>query len=80
MIGDNELAKVFLAITLAEARRAEALFTDRAVEYVVKPEQFGHSLFGSARVGAVFYVHTSQAEYSAALLVAAGLGSGVLID
>ena len=75
-----ELAAVFLAATLREARRAEALLTERGVNYVVKTEQFGHSLLGSPRVGAVFYVQVSQAEYCGSQLVAAGLGLGVLAD
>jgi len=75
-----ELAAVFLAATLREARRAEALLTERGVNYVVKTEQFGHSLLGSPRVGAVFYVQVSQAEYCGSQLAVAGLGRGVLID
>ena len=74
------MAAVFLAATLREARRAEALLTERGVNYVVKAEQFGHSLLGSPRVGAIFYVQVSQAEYCGSQLVAAGLGLGVLID
>lgn len=80
VFGGQELAAVFLAATLREARRAEALLTERGVNYVVKTEQFGHSLLGSPRVGAVFYVQVSQAEYCGSQLVAAGLGRGVLID
>ena len=76
----QELTKIFLAATLAEARRAEALLTERGVNYVVRPEPFGHSLFGASRVGAVFYVQASQAEYCGSQLVAAGLALGVLID
>ena len=78
--GGQELAAVFLAATLREARRAEALLTERGVNYVVKTEQFGRSLLGSPRVGAVFYVQLSQAEYCGSQLVAAGFGRGVLVD
>jgi hypothetical protein len=80
VFGGQELAAVFLAATLREARRAEALLTERGVNYVVKTEQFGHSLLGSPRVGAVFYVQVSQVDYCGSQLVAAGLGRGVLID
>jgi hypothetical protein len=78
-LGGQELAAVFLAATLAEARRAEVVLTDRGVTYAVKTEQFGHSLLGSPRVGAVFYVQASQADYCGSQLVAAGLGRGVLV-
>jgi hypothetical protein len=80
VFGGQVLTGVFLAATLKEARGAEALLTKRGVNYVVKTEQFGHSLLGSPRVGAVFYVQVSQAEYCGSQLVAAGLGLGVLID
>jgi hypothetical protein len=80
VFGGQELAAVFLASTLREARRVEALLTERGVNYVVKTEQFGHSLLGSPRVGAVFYVQVSQVDYCGSQLVAAGLGRGVLID
>ncbi len=78
MLPEAELTKVFLAPTLAEARQAEVVLTERGVDYVVKPEPYGRSLFGSSRVGAVFYVHVSQHEYCRAQLTAAGLGWGVL--
>jgi hypothetical protein len=80
VFGGQALAAVFLAATLREARRAEALLTERGVNYIIKTEQFGHSLLGSPRVGAVFYVQVSQADYCGSQLVAAGLGRGVLID
>ncbi len=80
VFGDKELTKVFLAPTIAEARRAEAVLSERGIDYIVKPEAYGRTLFGSPRVGAVFYVQVSQAEYCGAQLVAAGLGWGVLVD
>ena len=80
MFGDQELVRVFVAATVREAKRAEALLTDRGVNYIVRPEAFGRTLFGSPRVGAAFYVLASQAEYCGSQLVAAGFGLGVLID
>jgi len=78
--GDRELARVFMAATVAEARRAEALLTERGVDYVVRAEPLGRSLFGSLRMGAAFYVEVQQAQYCGSLLVAEGFGLGVLID
>jgi hypothetical protein len=80
VFGDEELVEVFLAATFSEAQRAEVVLTAQGVDYVVKPEQFGHTVFGSPRVGALFYVQISQAEYCGSQLVAAGLGAGVLIS
>jgi hypothetical protein len=79
-LGDRELACVFIAVTLAEARRAEELLTDRGVNYVIQPEPFGRTLLGSPRVGAAFYVPVGQAEYCGSQLVTAGFGLGVLIS
>ena len=78
--GDRELVGVFIASTLGEARRAEALLTERGVHYVVEVEPLGRTVFGSRRNMAAFYVEVSQAEYCGSELVAAGLGLGVLIE
>lgn len=75
-----ELACVFIAATMREARAAEALLTASGVDYVVDVEQIGTTLFGSMRHGAVFYVTEGQAAYTGSKLVAAGLGLGVLIE
>ncbi len=80
MFREEELVRVFVAATLREAKRAEALLTERGVHYIVQPEAFGRTLFGSPRVGAVIYVPAGQAAYCGAQLEAAGLGLGVLID
>jgi hypothetical protein len=77
---DRELMRVFIAATLAEAQRAEALLTERGVDYLVEVEPFGHTLLGSPRYGAAFYVTLAQAQYCGSHLVAAGLGLGVLVD
>jgi hypothetical protein len=79
-LANRELAKVFVAMTLREALRAEELLTLRGVSYVVQAERFGRTLFGSPRSGAVFYVPEGQAAYCASELNAAGLGLGVLFE
>ena len=75
-----ELACVFIAATMREARAAEELLTASGVDYVVDVEEIGTTLFGSARHGAAFYVAEGQAAYTGSKLVAAGLGLGVLIE
>ena len=77
-MADRNLAAVFIAQTLDEARRGEELLTHRGVDYVVQVELFGRTLFGSPRYGAMFYVTVSQAEYCRLALVAAGLELGVV--
>ncbi len=79
-VGDRELARVFVAPTLAEARRAEAVLSEQGIEYVVQPEPLSRSLLGSPRYWAAFYVETAHARYCGAALTAAGLAAGVLVD
>jgi hypothetical protein len=78
--GDSELACVYVAATLREARDAEAVLTAVGVDYVIDVEEIGTTLFGSQRHGAAFYVTPAQAAYSGSKLVSAGLGLGVLIE
>ncbi len=77
-LADRDLAGVFIAEKLDEARRVEELLTYRGVDYVVQVELFGYTLFGSARHGAMFYVTVGQAQYCRSALVAAGLERGVV--
>lgn len=74
----SDHAAVFIAVTMAEARRAEAILDAHAIAYVVQVEPVGRTLFGSVRQGACFYVPTADTSRSGAALYAAGLGIGVL--
>jgi hypothetical protein len=76
--GDQELARVFIAATMAEARAAEALLTAGDIDYVVQAEPLGRTLFGSPRNNAVFYVVPEQAALSVNLLLSGGLDIGVV--
>jgi hypothetical protein len=78
--GEREVARIFIAATIAEARQAEALFDSRGVRYFVRVEAFGHTLLGSPRHGAAFFVDAGQADYCEQALVQAGLGLGVVRD
>ena len=71
--------QIFIAGSLRLARRAEEWLTTAGIDYVVKVEPFGRSLlFGSERMGAVFYVTATQADHCRQQLTAAGLGDGVV--
>jgi hypothetical protein len=74
----HDFAPVFIAATIAEARRGEEVLDAHGVDYLIRVEPFGRTLFGSLRQGAFFYVPRAQAASCRALLVAAGLGVGVL--
>jgi hypothetical protein len=73
--------QVYLASTLGEARRIEALLTGRGVDYATQVEVLGRTtLFGSLRHGAGFYVTAGQAEYCRQALAQAGFSSGIVHD
>jgi hypothetical protein len=72
--------QVYLAPTLGEARRIEALLTARGVDYATQAEVLGRTLFGSLRHGAGFYVTAAQAEYCRQALAQAGFSSGIVHD
>lgn len=75
---DRDGVGIFIAETLGQAQRAEELLTSRGVDYAVRVELFGYTLFGSARYGAMFYVNAGQADYCRSALAAAGMGLGVV--
>jgi hypothetical protein len=79
-LGENELARIFIAATMVEARRAEEILTATEIRYAVVAEPIGRTLFGSPRNAAVFYVVASDADSTAAVLVAAGMETGVVRD
>lgn len=71
--------QVYLAASLGEARKVEALLTGRGVNYVTQVEMLGRSsLFGSVRHGVGFYVTQSQAAYCRTHLDEAGFSRGLV--
>jgi hypothetical protein len=73
--------QVYLAPTLGEAQKVEALLTSRGVDYATQVEELGRStLFGSVRHAAGFYVTASQAEYCRNALTQAGFSHGIVPD
>ena len=77
-LGDLELARIFIAATMVEARRAEEVLTATEIRYAVVAEPIGRTLFGSPRNAAVFYVVAGDADNTAAVLIAAGMETGVV--
>lgn len=75
----KDLERIFIARTLRQARKVEALLTQAGVEYAVQVEPYGRSLlFGTIRHGAAFYVAGEHAPACRERLVAAGFGNGVV--
>ena len=70
---------IFITGSLRAARRAEEWLMTAGVDYSVEVELIGRSLlFGSVRMGAAFYVTSSQAAYCRQQLSAAGFDGGVI--
>ena len=78
----HDLQRIFIAARLTEAQRVEEILTLEGVEYVVSVEPFVAGVFSTFRPrnGAVFYVVSTQADYSRAKLTSAGLGRGVVAE
>lgn len=76
--GERPLARIFLAATVTEARRVEKVLDQDGVDYCVRVEPCGRTLFGSTRQGAAFFVDDAQADTCSAALERAGLGAGVV--
>ena len=76
--GDRELARVFIAATMVEARQAEAVLTAHQVRYAVVAEPIGRTLFGSPRNAAVFYVAAADADACTSVLLNNGLEFGIV--
>ena len=79
-IDDRPLARIYLAPTVSEARRVEAVLDQLDVEYSVRVEPCGRTLFGSTRQGAAFFVDAAQADSCDEALERAGLGAGIVRD
>jgi len=76
--GGRALARVFLAATVSEARRVEGVLDGHGVDYCVRVEPCGRTLFGSTRQGAAFFVDEAQAESCDDALARAGLSAGTV--
>lgn len=80
VLGEQELTKLFVALSLSEARRVEAALDAKDVSYVVTVEGLGRTLLGSVRNCAVFSVKTDEAPHCARILTDAGFEHGLLIE
>ena len=78
--GDRPQARIFLAVTVAEARRVETVLDQLDVDYSVRVEPCGRTLFGSVRQGAAFLVDAAEADRCDKALEKAGLGAGIVRD
>lgn len=79
-LGNHELARIYIAGTLSEAKVVEGLLTGNGVDYIVQVEPYRASILFGPRNGAAFYVTDIQATYCRDHLIASGLQRGILDD
>jgi hypothetical protein len=61
--GDQDLALMYIAKRLREAKRLEEVLTASNLDYLVETDTYrGGIIFVSERVGAFFYVHPDHEE------------------
>ena len=79
--GEKEVARVYIAARVREARRVEETLTGSGIEYCVEIESFRTyilGLFPSEQAGVAFYVIAGQADYCRRLLLQSGLRAGLV--
>ena len=70
---DRQLALIYIAKKLSEAKRLEGVLTDAGVDYAVEPDTYkGGVIFASERIGAFFYVVPDALEASRAVMESQG--------
>jgi hypothetical protein len=76
--GEREVARIYLAAELAEAKQVEQVLNANHIDYAVEVEPYMRmSIFSSEYAGAAFYVLSGQAEYCKRALFEAGLKIGI---
>lgn len=77
---DKNISRIFIAGSIGEAERAEALLTEHAISYALQIEEFFNpGLFTSgAKKGVAFYVLSGQRDSCRRLLFANGLKTGLI--
>lgn len=76
---EPELEVVYIAGSVGEAQRVEALFAEEQIEYELAPCAFEHSLsFGGPHAGISFQVLSGQASYCRRILDERGFKKGIV--
>jgi hypothetical protein len=75
---DKEVARIYLAGELTEAKRVEQILSVNGINYAVEVEPYVRlSVFSSEYAGAAFYVLSGQADFCKRALFEAGLKVGI---
>jgi hypothetical protein len=76
-IGERE--RIFIAVNLTEAKKAEEILGENNIEYAINIEPYYRiSPFQTQHGGGAFYVKSRDAEFCRKILKKKGLGAGVV--
>ena len=80
---DKDVARVYIAGRLSEAKRVESALSEKGIDYAVDIEPFVTRVLGIFRTeydGVAFYVLSSQAAFARQTLADAKLRVGLVDD
>jgi len=78
---DLNITRIYIAQNIKEAQSIEKLLTEKNVDYALSMEPFlPPSLLQSERMGAAFYVESTQSEICRQLIIDRGLDAGIIYD
>lgn len=79
----KDVARIYIAGRLAEAKQVEQTLTDVGIDYAIDAEPFERLILGvfpSKHEGLAFYVLAGQAAFCRRALLDAGLQMGIVDD
>jgi hypothetical protein len=78
---DLNISRIYIAKNIKEAQSIENLLTEKNIDYALSVEPFlPPSLLQSERMGAAFYVESTQSDICRQIIVDQGLGAGIIYD
>ena len=78
---DRNITRIYIAKNIKEAQRIENLLTEKNIDYALSLEPFlPPSLLQSERMGAAFYVASTQSDICRQFISDRGLGAGIVYD
>ncbi len=78
---DLNITRIYIAKNIKEAQSIENLFTEKNIDYALSVEPFlPPSLLQSERMGATFYVESTQSDICRQIIANQGLDAGIIYD
>ena len=78
---DLNITRIYIAKNIKEAQSIEKLLTEKSVDYALSVEPYlPPSLLQSERMGAAFYVESTQSDICRQIITDKGLGAGIVYD